>query len=85
MASPGLGKSPDEAGFLAALGRRVRERRDEAGLTRRRLSELSGLSERYLAQLESGDGNISILLIRRVAEALQCSLCLLYTSDAADE
>jgi XRE family aerobic/anaerobic benzoate catabolism transcriptional regulator len=44
----------------------------EAHLTRKRLAELSGLSERYLAQLESGDGNISILLIRRVAEALAC-------------
>ncbi len=84
MASPALGKSADEAGFLAALGRRVRERRDEAGLTRRRLSELSGLSERYLAQLESGDGNISILLIRRVAEALHCSLEQLLSDQAAD-
>lgn len=74
MASPPLGKSQDDPAFLAALGRRVRERREEAGLTRRRLAEASGLSERYLAQLESGDGNISILLIRRVAEALQCSL-----------
>jgi XRE family aerobic/anaerobic benzoate catabolism transcriptional regulator len=84
MASPALGKSSDEAGFLAALGRRVRERRDEAGLTRRRLSELSGLSERYLAQLESGDGNISILLIRRVAEALHCSLEQLLSDQASD-
>ena len=84
MASPTLGKSPDEAGFLAALGRRVRDRRDEAGLTRRRLSESSGLSERYLAQLESGDGNISILLIRRVAEALHCSLEQLLSEQASD-
>ncbi|MCL4183264.1 MAG: helix-turn-helix transcriptional regulator [Burkholderiaceae bacterium] len=84
MASAVAGKSSDEAGFLAALGRRVRERRDEAGLTRRRLSELSGLSERYLAQLESGDGNISILLIRRVAEALGCSLEQLLSDQAAD-
>jgi len=84
MASPALGKSPDEASFLAALGRRVRDRRDEAGLTRRRLSESSGLSERYLAQLESGDGNISILLIRRVAEALHCSLEQLLSDQAPD-
>ena len=84
MASPALGKSPDEAGFLGALGRRVRERREQAALTRRRLSELSGLSERYLAQLESGDGNISILLIRRVAEALHCSLEQLLSDQAAE-
>lgn len=84
MASPSLGKSPDEAGFLAALGQRVRDRRDQAGLTRRRLAELSGLSERYLAQLESGDGNISILLIRRVADALHCSLEQLLSEQATD-
>jgi XRE family aerobic/anaerobic benzoate catabolism transcriptional regulator len=84
MASAVAGKSSDEAGFLAGLGHRVRERREEAGLTRRRLSDLSGLSERYLAQLESGDGNISILLIRRVAEALGCSLEQLLSEQAAD-
>ncbi len=74
MASTATGKSADEQAFLTTLGRRVRERRDDAQLTRRRLAELSGLSERYLAQLEAGDGNISILLIRRVAEALDCPL-----------
>ncbi|MGA0797319.1 MAG: shikimate kinase, partial [Quisquiliibacterium sp.] len=42
--------------------------------TRRDLSQRSGVSERYLAQLESGDGNISILLIRRVAAALGVDL-----------
>ncbi len=68
------GKPEDENAFLEALGRRVRERREEAHLTRKRLAELSGLSERYLAQLEAGDGNISILLIRRVAEALACPI-----------
>ncbi len=84
MATPAQGKSPDEAEFLAALGKRVRDRRDELELTRRRLAVLSGLSERYLAQLESGDGNISILLIRRVAQALQCTLGQLLSDQGAD-
>jgi XRE family transcriptional regulator, aerobic/anaerobic benzoate catabolism transcriptional regulator len=43
-------------------------------MTRRQLAARSGLSERYLAQLEGGQGNISILLIRRVADALSTSL-----------
>lgn len=67
-------KSIDEAAFLEQLGVRVRRARSRANLTRRRLSELSGVSERYLAQLESGEGNISILLIRRVASALGAEL-----------
>src|SRR5690606_32923333 len=84
MASAASGKPEDEHAFLEALGRRVRERRDEAHLTRKRLAELSGLSERYLAQLESGDGNISILLIRRVAEALGCPLEQLLADRSVD-
>lgn len=68
------GKSADEAAFLGQLGVRVRRARSRAGLTRRKLAERSGVSERYLAQLESGNGNISILLIRRVAAALGADL-----------
>ena len=45
-----------------------------AGLTRRQLAESSGLSERYLAQLEAGEGNISVLLMRRVAKVLRTDL-----------
>lgn len=67
-------KSPDEIAFLEQLGVRVRRARARAGLTRRRLAERSGVSERYLAQLESGDGNGSILLIRRVAAAMGTDL-----------
>lgn len=68
------GKSPDEVVFLSQLGLRVRRARAKAGLTRRALTVRSGVSERYLAQLESGEGNISILLIRRVAAALGADL-----------
>ena len=67
-------KSPDEIAFLAQLGMRVRRARAKTALTRRRLAERSGVSERYLAQLESGDGNGSILLIRRVSAALGVDL-----------
>ncbi len=56
--------------FLAELGRSVRARRDALGWTRRRLAEASGLSERFLAQLELGTGNISIVRLLAVAEAL---------------
>ncbi len=56
--------------FLARVGQNVRAKRDLAGLTRRVLAERSGLSERYLATLESGRGNISIALLYRVAVAL---------------
>lgn len=56
--------------FMAQVGERVREARQRKGMARRVLSELSGVSQRYLAQLESGTGNISIALLHRVANAL---------------
>ena len=39
-------------------------------MTRKALSQASGVSERYLAQLEAGEGNISVLLLRKVARAM---------------
>ena len=56
--------------YLRALGERVRNARARRGMTRKILSRDSGVSERYLAQLESGQGNISIVLLRQVAQAL---------------
>src|SRR5207249_737085 len=62
-------KDPDGA-FLAAMGRHMREMRERRGLSRRALSQSAGVSERYLARLEAGDGNASVLLLRDVARAL---------------
>jgi XRE family transcriptional regulator, aerobic/anaerobic benzoate catabolism transcriptional regulator len=65
---PPDGASTDRA-FLSELGRRVREMRALRGMSRKALAAASGVSERYLAQLESGEGNLSIILLRRVARA----------------
>jgi XRE family aerobic/anaerobic benzoate catabolism transcriptional regulator len=56
------------------VGDRVREERERRKLTRRDLSEASGISQRYLAAVETGQGNISIALLFRISEALQCNL-----------
>ena len=56
--------------FLAAVGRVMRDRRVQQGMARRELSRAADVSERYLAQLETGEGNASIVLLRRVATAL---------------
>ncbi len=67
--------SPDgEASYLRLLGERIRETRARRGMTRRILARDSQVSERYLAQLESGHGNISIALLRRVAQATGMAL-----------
>jgi XRE family aerobic/anaerobic benzoate catabolism transcriptional regulator len=59
-----------DAAFLNRLGERVRDARARRGLTRKDLARDSGVSERYLAQLEAGHGNISVLLLRQIAAAL---------------
>lgn len=56
--------------YLADLGQRVRSMRAVRGMSRKVLARESGVSERYIAQLESGLGNLSIMLLRRVAAAI---------------
>lgn len=67
--------------FLKVVGLRVRRRRNSLGMSRRRLAEVSSVSERYLAQLESGQGNMSIALLRKVTSALGMSLGTLMDSE----
>ena len=58
------------SGFLSELGREVRRGRAKRGMTRRQLAEASQTSERYLAQIESGNGNPSVTVLRAIAQAL---------------
>jgi XRE family aerobic/anaerobic benzoate catabolism transcriptional regulator len=60
--------------LFASVGERVRSARARMGMSRRMLAEKSGVSQRYLAQLESGQGNISIGLLLRIAGALDFRL-----------
>lgn len=60
--------------FLLSLGSRIRDLRNHRAMTRKTLARESDVSERHLAQLESGEGNISILLLRRIAAVLSVSL-----------
>ncbi|HLB14563.1 MAG TPA: helix-turn-helix transcriptional regulator [Burkholderiales bacterium] len=62
--------SPKEDALLPRLGDRVRETRARRGMTRKILARDSGVSERYLAQLESGQGNASVLVLSQIAQAL---------------
>jgi len=66
--------SDPESGFLDQLGQRVRTMRALRGMSRKVLAKVSGISERYIAQLESGKGNVSIVLLRRVSNAMGAHL-----------
>src|SRR5579864_3773160 len=60
--------------YLRLLGDNVRAARARRGMTRKMLAKHSGVSERFLAQLESGTGNASILVLRQIAQALDLPL-----------
>ena len=60
--------------ILALVGKRVRALRAQRGITRKMLAHDSSVSQRSLAQLEQGQGNISIGLLLKVATALHTSL-----------
>lgn len=76
--------SKSEDHFLFDLGNRVRELRARRGMTRKMLSVEADVSERHLAQLESGEGNISAVLLRRIAMALGVAVAELFERDATD-
>src|SRR4051812_8221124 len=60
-----------DTAFAEALGRMVRLGRAKRGMSRRQLAQESKTSERYLAQIESGAGNPSMLVMRGIADALE--------------
>jgi XRE family transcriptional regulator, aerobic/anaerobic benzoate catabolism transcriptional regulator len=70
LSPPEGADSSAESEYLRAVGERVRATRARRGMTRKLLARDSGVSERYLAQLETGQGNISVLLLRQIANAL---------------
>ncbi len=70
MLKPTDPEAAQEQHFLHALGERLRTLRMRRGTTQGDLSRRSGVSLRYIVQLEGGAGNVSVLLLRRVAQAL---------------
>lgn len=60
----------DGEGLLHALAARIRAARDSRGFTRAELAQRSGVSMRFLARVESGDGNLSVLRLAEIAAAL---------------
>lgn len=70
----GSSLEPLRSPFLMALGERVRNLRSRKGMTRKEVALAADVSERHLANLEYGTGNVSVLVLLQVSHALQCSL-----------
>ena len=88
VAETGVGRADDLSGedaqFLSDIGRRVRELRERRGLSRKRLARGSSVSERYLAQIETGSGNSSVMLLRRIAAPLGVAVGDLFAGEDND-
>ncbi len=66
--------APTDAQFAEEVGRLLRRARARRGLTRRQLAVESGISERYLAQIEGGQGNPSVIVLKTVAQAMEMQM-----------
>ena len=84
VASLHRASSLPDGDFLLFLGKRVRELRNLRGMTRKMVARVSDVSERHLAQLEAGEGNVSIVLLRRIAAALNASLFELFAPEVEE-
>jgi len=71
--------------FLASVAKSVRAARSRRGTTRKQLAHDAGVSERLLAQLEMGEGNISIVLLRRITNVLNISFAELFAGEQAPQ
>ena len=80
---PRRGTAPADEAYLKRVGERVRLARARRGMSRKSLSQASGVSERYLAELERGAGNASLLVLRQIADALSIEAAAL-VSDAPE-
>ncbi len=81
--TPEAERDANDAAFLAAIGQRVRLLRARRGLTRKALSVEADVSERHLANLETGSGNASVLILRQVADALGSTVAELVGDETA--
>jgi XRE family aerobic/anaerobic benzoate catabolism transcriptional regulator len=66
--------SGDIGAYISAIGQRVRGARARRGMTRKDLSKHSEISQRYLSQVESGEANISVILLSRIGKALNLGI-----------
>jgi XRE family aerobic/anaerobic benzoate catabolism transcriptional regulator len=72
-----------DAALATEIGRLVRLGRAKRGMSRRQLAQDSGTSERYLAQIEGGAGNPSVLVLQAIADALELPMVELLPRNGA--
>jgi len=82
---PSRMQGAQEATYLKHVAARIRGQRQQKGMSRRELAEAAGVSERYVTELELGRGNSTILLLRKLARALDIPIERLLADDAPQQ
>lgn len=85
QAASGPDDSVSASVFVAEVGRLVRRGRARRGITRRQLAAESGISVRYLAQIEGGYGNPSLIVLKAIADALEAPITAFIPHDDRHE
>lgn len=67
----------NKSDFSIQLGKRIRSLREKHGLSQAKLAELSGLSSKYLGEIERGEGNVSIERLYDIANSLNTPIITL--------
>ena len=74
---------PSKDPFLISLGGRLKTLRARRGMTRKALARMAEVSERHLANVESGVGNASIQFLRQLTLVLNCTLAEMIGDETA--
>ena len=64
--------------ILAHLGSAIASRRKKLGMSQFRLGLLSDTSQSYICDVELGRRNLSVLILCRIANALECEVSELF-------
>ncbi len=67
--------SKDEKIYLINVGERIREKRIAMGFSQEKLSFACNLDRTYIGSVERGERNISIINLKKIAEALKVEPC----------
>jgi XRE family transcriptional regulator, aerobic/anaerobic benzoate catabolism transcriptional regulator len=74
-------EAAEDAAFLLFVGQKVRDARSRRGMTRKMLAQEADVSERHLAQIELGEGNVSIVLLKRITTALNIPMAEVFSAE----
>ena len=67
---------------IGDFGKRIRERRNGLNLSLRALGKQAGLSASFLAQVERGEANPSIISLQQIANALQVPIFYFFVDES---